>query len=631
MPNTAKASENADGYFTSKSSSGIWIADNDPRPFATKLGLTKKSETSGWLDDYTGIWMVLSDYLELNKFGKNRQEQIEKFLNGLLVQTNKADLIHVLAMLNNSHGEKEFEKKLLEYLDIALRPGLSTKIRACLSATGVENRKLLARVTIMRAMRYIAEANWIPETGPSSDQESEFDTNQLLARVIMLVHAIGEITSSESFKSISGQQSFGGTQIETAAFLFCTGAFARVEDEGNLIGRTKLLYEEIHSEVTKYSLPVSMENLLHLALGMPLNDFLYIGFSIWSKTADSSHYTTPMFKFSEVTLPGVSSELIEKFLDKHMQTLEEFRIKCSEFTGDWEMHVITEKPLLRISDFVLILDGDSFIQLFTRGIFWRIHDYIRDHLNDSQRNNWFQFYGEMHEILVKRYAKAMAPSIVGGQTAFFEESELSKSFNQRKVCDCGVDFGNEILLLEAQSGQFKKQVVSTGDLKEFQRDLERMVLIKTIQLDSTVQLLIDEELISKSPLKRTANSIYAFVVVGGQFPHNPAITRYLNDSLQERNLLTQGINRAFAILDYRDLEELDASRIHQGVTAMHIIKEWYSQFEGQDSLSDWIRKRTKEIGTPAARSEIISVKLNSFFEYVDSKIANQPAIPQIDP
>ena len=578
----------------SQLSSGLWIADPEDNPFAKSLGLVKERINDTWLDEMTAIWMISSDYLNESLLDSKVAFNPSDHQAFLLSMYSRDDLIYALAVLNNATFQAGGTDFILNYVKQFLNPKVYSTILGLVNGKGENRRVFLTRATILRTMRIVAENSPSSEKAAdsvSSERHRKYLRLDLILCAVLLVHVVGEQMKAPrtSSDSTTVAKDFG-IAPDLILELICSGALVRTENVGNLIGRTRLLYVEYAPRVSRFTLKLPILEFIREAIGMPFDDYLSIGFALWAFTESKKDLQAPLISIDSGVFQKISSGSINRFLDLYSQSIDEFSGKCRNSIGSWQMHPIQDRPLLREGQQVLVLDQQYLLDCFTRGLYWRIHDHARDVYGDDERKKWTQFYAEMHEAMVGSYFRSFALEYVGERTTFFGEEKLKLAFPEG------------------------------ADVNQYLKDLNKMVLGKVTQLDSTANNLLLSEQPKASPLKAAAKRIYPIVITGGIFTSNPYSNKFIDKEITSAGLLTDPRVEPLSILDLRDLEEAEGIKVRDGVTLLQLIVSWKST-SPDISLSDWIRTEDKRKGQTQIRSGALREALGQTLDQIVNSLA----------
>lgn len=614
-------------FEANKDASGLFRLNASPNPFASMLGLIRDDRGSNdWALELTGIWMVSSDYMVPMYEGLGVTFNPLDFRNYLLMAYTRDELLVQLAALNHLQSDSNVVDQVLTYIQPLLSVKLFETIKNIQDPHRPEPHRLLTRTTILRAMRLVSDNSPINELDRQekiSQGHISSERFDLLLTALMLVHATGDMMNASNHVLENDEDStfrFAGLPKRLAMELLCSGAATRDENVGNLIGRTRMLYREYANRVSKYSMPLAIDLFIEEALGMPLDDLLCIGFAIWSKSQVREDVQSPLGISFGTFLDHIPEESVSRFMELYSQTSDDLSMSCKTSSGDWQVHPIQEKPLIIIDGAIFILDEQYLIECFTKGVYWRLHDHSKLAYSEEVRATWNQFYGEMHELLVEDYLEPFALPIIGSneKTIFYEE-DLQLAF-VGKAIDVGIDFSSSVLIADAQSGQLTRKTIETGNLEQFARDLEKIAGGKLIQLEETSKNLLADPQPTNSPLQGPAKKIYPVIISGGVFPSSPITDDYISDRVRTLGYFQDARIQTLKILDLRDLEEAEGSRIRDHSTLVDIIERWQSSQYSKNSLSDWIRVTDRAASRETLRSERIVTAIEESIEVIYRKL-----------
>ena len=294
------------------------------------------------------------------------------------------------------------------------------------------------------------------------------------------------------------------------------------------------------------------------------------------------------------------------FLDLFSSTAADLADALRGCTKPWQMLPIQDRPLLRLGNDIVALDG-YLVERVTRGLYWLVHDYEATTFGEKARNKWTQAYSEMVERRVEDQVREMAPHLVGGKRAFFTEEDLQAAFPGVKNADAGADFGSTVVLAEVVAGTVKLATREQGDVASFREDAERLVLGKARQLYTAAAGPLRDPQPANSPLPAPARRIVPIVVEGGQFPVNPLTMTYVRKELTARGLPPAGPIEPLAVLD---LEELGCQALHQrrSLTLPQLLEAWRSSQYGGVAFRNYLAYEYggQEIGRPRDIQEALS-------------------------
>ncbi len=157
----------------------------------------------------------------------------------------------------------------------------------------------------------------------------------------------------------------------------------------------------------------------------------------------------------------------------------------------WETTPFMQRPLLELSSGQLaVISPRSIITWLGDGFYYRL-------LEAAQRRNtperemslaYTEFVGELLEKWALDLVRSAYPGErpPGGGCVFGEQPYG----NNLLTPDVAIDLGTDLVLIEVRSGYLNRRLRVSGDVAEFKRDLERVVLRKVRQLGNRINDLL---------------------------------------------------------------------------------------------------------------------------------------------
>jgi hypothetical protein len=153
----------------------------------------------------------------------------------------------------------------------------------------------------------------------------------------------------------------------------------------------------------------------------------------------------------------------------------------------WETTPFMQRPLLELSSGQLaLISPRSIITWLGNGFYYRL-------LEAAQRRNtperemslaYTEFVGELLEEWALELVRSVHPGErpAGGGRVFGEE----RYGDNLLTPDVAIDLGSDLVLIEVRSGYLNRRLRVSGQVDEFRRDLERVVLRKVRQLGNRI-------------------------------------------------------------------------------------------------------------------------------------------------
>lgn len=271
----------------------------------------------------------------------------------------------------------------------------------------------------------------------------------------------------------------------------------------------------------------------------------------------------------------MSSEKLESFVSLVASDAESLRTSFEKRTSSrFDYLPIQESPVLVAEAGLLILDVRYLWDRVTSGLYWIVHDHEKAR-SERDRQRWSQGFAEAVELLVEDQLRPMAPLALGTGTNFYGEEDLERAYGPTKRCDAALDFGPDIVLVEVVSGQLSVPSRIGGEIEQFKRDTDRLVVVKCRQLDSACSAVLNESRLLTGYESVPELRVLPLLVVGGGYPINPFTMKFVSERLVESGLFKDPRIHDLCIIDLGELEMLEglAERGHNPVDVLRRWKE----------------------------------------------------------
>ena len=580
---------------TRRSASGLVLPGLDDA--ARRLGLTPVLGEDAFVERLTRVYLIAREYLEDFESARGRKYERNQWIAVLLAAHSTEEYLCQLAALNHAANSDELTLAYRDRFLEMLADDAAEAVRSAM-AGGVDGRPrwLLARQMILRAMRLVLvppEPVAAPDTGLVADLEG-IDAE---TAAIVLVHLAADSPQQDRGE---GEPLLAGVPESLAMEIIANNVFNDRDDDGDMLGRYRLLWKDIGGGLTQVTPRRPPADLLEEATGIDLEDVTALAYGYWAH-ARVRGLDTPI-KLKAMIMPGirVAEATIERFLGLFARTPAELAEELRECRGSWQLLPLQARPLLRLGDDVVVLDERYLMERVTRGLCWLVHDHERDTHGDQARNLWTKAYGEMVERFAEDQLRSMAPSVLlSGGPAFFTEEHLRAAFPGQRSCDTVIDFGGDVVLAEIVSGTVTVRT-REGDAEAFRSDAERLVLDKARQVYTSARNLLRDPQPANSPLVHPAARVYPVVVCGGQFPINPVTMRYVNEELKARGLVPEGPIEPLALMDLEELEGCVALRERRGLTLPQLLRAWRASAYAAAAFRNYLAYEYggRELGRP---------------------------------
>ncbi len=342
---------------------------------------------------------------------------------------------------------------------------------------------------------------------------------------------------------------------------------------------------------------------------------LTMAFAAFSQANEAGLHSVRMLDMSSLRLPQLA---VDAFLARFSITEAELTRLMTKQTGPWAFLPLEDTPLLRIGrTSVAVLDERLLQRRFTSALYWLVHDHEKTVHGKQARRAWTQTYSELVEIHAEDILSRLAPALLGSGSAFFTEEQLGLLGDS--AVDCGIDFGDFVLLTDVVQHQMTVPTRLLGELSAFEADMKATVLKKAKQLHGSARALLDKDGHRAHPLGRRPDRILPVVVQGADFPVNPATMAYVRERAAAAGLLTQPECGALMIITLDELEMVEAL-VQSGETSADQVFRGYAASGAGDSLRNFIVD--VHGGSTLRRSQPMQRALDDVFDTVTKRLGN---------
>jgi hypothetical protein len=522
-----------------------------------------------WLERLVRVYLVARDYLVTFDQARGRDFDRDHWIAVLLRKYPAEEYLCQLAALNHAANSDELTEAYQQRFLEVIAPTAAQALHQALAGTDGLRRRFLARQTVLRAIRLVLVPPEPPDGGPDPALAADLEGTDPECAAMLLTHLAADSLIKERQP---GEPRFCGTTESLAMEMIANNLFNDRDDNGDLLGRYRLLWMHYGSRLTHFPPRRPPAEMLVEATGINFDELTTLGFAYW--THIQSCRPGDQVRLNAMILPEVAIDqaTIEAFLDLFSSTPASLADELRDCPKPWQMLPIQDRPLLRLGDDVVVLDERYLVERVTRGLYWLVHDYEKVTYGETARNRWTQSYSEMVETKVEDQLRGMAPQLIGGQRAFFTEEDLQAAFPGRAV-DAGADFGGDVILAEVVAGTVKLATREQADVASFREDARRIVLDKARQLYASAANLLRDPQPPNSPVPVPAHRIIPIVICGGQFPVNPLTIRYISEQLTAAGL-PAGPIEPLILLDLEELEGCQALHQRHGITLPELIEAW---------------------------------------------------------
>jgi hypothetical protein len=565
---------------------------------AWMLGLTPVRGENTWLDRLARVYLIARDYLAAFDAARGRPFDRDQWIAALLAKYPVEEYLCQLAALNHAANSDELTLAYQQrFLEVVAEDAAEAIRHALAGGIDGQRRWFLARQIVLRAIRLVLVPPGTLPAGPDPALAADLENLDPESAAVLLVHLAADSLHQERRDD---EPWFCGTTESLAMEMIANNLFNDRDDNGDLLGRYRLLWMHYGSHLTRFTPRRPAAEMLLEATGISFDELTTLAFAYWAHI--QACQPGDQVRLNAMIKPGIaiSQGTIEAFLDLFAGTPTDLADGLRECPRPWQMLPIQDRPLLRLGGDVVVLDERYLVERVTRGLYWLVHDYEKFTHGETARNRWTQAYSEMIETRVEDQLRAMAPQLIGGQRAFFTEENLQAAFPGTRNIDAGVDFGGDVVLAEVVAGTVKLATRELADVASFREDADRLVLGKARQLYVSAANLLRDPQPANSPLPVPAGRILPVVVGGGQFPVNPLTIRYISEQIAAGRLQPNGPIQPLALLDLEELEGCQALHQRQGMTLPQLLDAWRQSQYGGVAFRNYLAYEYggQEIGRP---------------------------------
>ena len=484
--------------------------------------------------DFVATYVTAADYLH------DIPEQLREGVVGALFEdvafrTGATMCAVLLQLVEDGTSERDL---LSGYLAV-LKPEYRIRLQAAIDSDHPK-RRLLARQPVLKALRIAIELDGDGESGDAYE----------LASAIVASHIAGDSLVGSDTDGERSQEEYGYLPSGLTLEIVRNELFNRREDPLAVLSRTSLLWQ-MTPDSSAFPLRESPVDLLIEATGLSPEEWISFGFGVLAHRlshppADGAMWLPESF-FSE-SEPTSRASFFEH-LAADSETL------AGGFDGlepRWGFLPFERFPLIRDGGDYLLLDQQFLVDRVTNGLYWFVLDHERS-CGDSQMQAWQRAFGNMLEQYILGIAERLAPPILGGGTAFYGESKLL-DIAHGKSCDCAIDYGQDLVLLEVVGGRLTLKSRVNGDVAALASDTCKLVYKKAGQLDEICRtLLVDEEPLTEAP-RPVGRRYFPVIVNVGTYPVNPMTMAAIEEQIAAKGWFADARVQPLAILDVGELE-----------------------------------------------------------------------------
>jgi hypothetical protein len=531
-------------------------------------------------------FLTLDDYLvETNQRQMGFSPSSREIADLLLRQHPVSTMLVALAQLNRIRTipDQVDQLRLAYCLLIAANAAL---VLDGLSA-GADPRHFLARQPILLSMREV-----ILRGGPGVDEP----ILPPLMTAVMLTHALA---SDISAQAADGPEVWSGMPADILMEIVCNASFNTYDQMLSKLDKVWRVWAEHGAAAANPPPRKPFLDMAQEALGTDLATVVMLGLALDTNVAtwrwpDPVAIKEPLFQ--DVPVPD------HKAFSRHVASDEaDLRTDLTACAGPWELLPFELRPVFRLDGHLVVLDREFLQRRITTGLFWTVGEHERTLGGDKAWRTWAAAHGQAVEAAAREQIRAIAPRIpvigtTDEETTYFTENDLARAYPSKrkgvasKQCDAAIWCGSYWLLVEIVTAELKLPTRQGRQLQAFRDDVERMVMKKIKQLDSTARDLLRDggaSLVGCSPGRVRIRPV---LVQGGHFPVHPATIAFIDDRMRKEDRLQDARIERLAIVHMDELEVLEAIS-ERGDDVQRLVDEWQRSERRAGPLKNYLSSR----------------------------------------
>lgn len=172
-----------------------------------------------------------------------------------------------------------------------------------------------------------------------------------------------------------------------------------------------------------------------------------------------------------------------------------------------------------------------------------------------------------------------------------------------KNADAALDYGDAWVVAEISTRHLTRESIAGGSAEALEKDLERGIITKVAQIDSTITQLIRNETWLTGYASTPRRRHVAVLVVREGFPVNPMTMTAIHGRLAEKHLLADPRIGPLHILDQEDLNIAEAIAESEGPSLLQLLEQHETGNLRNMDFKSWL---IVERGLEAKRPERIA-------------------------
>lgn len=523
---------------------GLWVPSPGPQPI-----------------DFAIVYLVLSDYAP-----DVTVDSAVNLVSEILATTARDELLVALVHLLHIEADPALSAQLATGFAEGLQPEFSDRLKGAVDTRQASPRRFLSRQGVLQAMKAALAAQAV-------QRQSGIPVG---VAAVLLVHSCSMLLGART----------RGNRDALMMEMVRNFEFNKKRDLVVHISDHTEMWDTYGDQAVRHA-GEDAGALVRRFTGLDVRDFIAFAFAVAHR---SIAYTPGGDVVVDATLPGVTrpSEDVSAFVGGVAATPEELAAEYSSMRdGPWNFLPFKRHPVLRLpGGRLVVLHHDLLFDRVTDGLYWTVHDGLRDTEGDEARVAWTRAYGDMVESFVTRRFADLAPTGLD-DPAFHSEDDLKRAYPHSKVSDGVIDMGSIFVPLEVVSGRLTVASLIHGEIAAFRRDTEKVVMKKTRQLDAVSKALLRNERSLTGRAGVYGRRVQPVLVTGAGYPVEPFSATYVRGEAEREGLFDDPRIEPLAIISLDELSML-VGLAHTGHAPDRLLGAWQESDIGKIALRNWL-------------------------------------------
>ena len=352
--------------------------------------------------------------------------------------------------------------------------------------------------------------------------------------------------------------------------LIGTSYLIRLSNSTYSITRSKIIFNDIHHEINSENESdyVEIDEVFKSATGINLLTYIHIGMGIITYFLEYRGMDSTPKDGNFILLDPdnwFDSTKVEKNLV--MTVFKLIAVSIDEYRNEIQKHnqreighdfiLMRQRPLLNINNRgYLPFSFEYLVERLSIGIYWIIFDYLRE-FNNNTHLKFSRYVGKLFQEYVNKLI-----NIINNRQEKKEKLILDSKYfignNEYRTPDIILIGENYVILIEVSSTRLQaKRTTALGIPQAFEDDIDKMILHNARSLDTFISNFKTHPNILQNIDCSSIKKFYPIIVTIEGFPRFQIISTYIQNRIEEQQLLMDDNIAPLSFLDIDDLEYLE--------------------------------------------------------------------------